>query len=85
MTEDLPVLWRHKDPQSTQLWAFKSLIEQKHAVQFDDYEALRQWSIANLDAFWAEVWRFTGVRASKPFTEVCGASCGRFMMLPKES
>ena len=63
-------LWAHRDPQSTQTWDFKSLIEKKYKVQFKDYEALRQWSIQNLSAFWSEVWEYTGVKASIPYSEV---------------
>ena len=61
-------LWRPKDPKSTRTWEFMSLIENKYGIKFDDYEALRRWSITNLDAFWSEVWRFTGIRTSQPFT-----------------
>lgn len=63
-------LWEHKDPKSTQTWAFKSRIEQKYNLSLQDYEALRQWSIANIGAFWSEVWHFTQVKASEPFSKV---------------
>ena len=64
------LLWRHKDPGSTQIFAFQRHIETTYRTHFTDYEELRQWSINNLDSFWQEVWRFTGVVASMPFSKV---------------
>ena len=64
------LLWTHKDPKSTRIWEFKTLIEKKHDVQLQDYEALRKWSITQSADFWREVWYFTGIRASQPFEEV---------------
>lgn len=65
-----PPLWTHPDPTHTRLWEFKTHIEQKYGESFADYEALRQWSIKNIGPLWSEVWHFTGVVASEPFTEV---------------
>ena len=63
-------LWSHKDPQSTRIWEFKERIQKKYDVKLDDYEALWQWSINNISPFWSEVWHFTGIKASEPYTEV---------------
>ena len=63
-------LWRHHDPTSTRMWAFKELVEGKYNVEFADYEALRQWSIGNVAAFWAEVFDFTRVNVSEAYTTV---------------
>lgn len=49
---------------------FKTIIEEKHGVQLPNYEALRQWTIQNLNSFWEDVWYFTGVVASSPFSKV---------------
>lgn len=68
--DENPILWTHKNPASTRMWAFKTLIEAKYNLSLPDYEALWKWSITELDAFWSEVWHFTGVRASQPFTKV---------------
>ena len=63
-------LWEHPSPQTTKTHEFKRSIEQKYGVQLEDYESLRQWSTHNLAQFWEEVWHFTGIRASAPFTKV---------------
>ena len=65
-----PILWHHGDMKSTQIWVFKSAIEEKYNVRLSSYEDLRRWSITNLACFWSEVWDFTGMKASVPFTKV---------------
>lgn len=63
-------LWEHEDPTSTRSYAFKKSVEDKHSVQLEDYESLRQWSVSHLAQFWEEVWYFTDVRASTSFMKV---------------
>ncbi|KAL8860042.1 MAG: hypothetical protein Q9178_003591 [Gyalolechia marmorata] len=63
------LLWQHKEPESTRMYEFKTLVEEAHGVEFPDYESLRQWSIQNLNAFWKHVWQFTRIVASESFVE----------------
>lgn len=65
-----PLLWTNKDPTSTRIWEFKTLIEEKYQIKLSDYAALHQWSIANVSDFWQEVVSFTGINFSSPFKEV---------------
>ena len=37
---------------------------------FDDYQALWQWSVDDLDAFWASVWDYFEVQCSVPYQQV---------------
>ncbi len=37
---------------------------------FADYQALWQWSVDDLEGFWASIWDFFGVIASRPYTAV---------------
>jgi acetoacetyl-CoA synthetase len=37
---------------------------------FEDYEQLRSWSVQELERFWAAIWEFCGVRASRPYEQV---------------
>ncbi len=39
---------------------------------FDDYAALYDWSVNQLEAFWASVWEYTGVIAHQPYEQVLG-------------
>jgi acetoacetyl-CoA synthetase len=40
---------------------------------FADYSELWQWSVDDLEGFWAGIWEFCGVRASKPYERVLGS------------
>jgi acetoacetyl-CoA synthetase len=37
---------------------------------FDDYDSLWQWSVAELEEFWASIWDFFDVQASAPYSQV---------------
>ena len=40
---------------------------------FADYDELWRWSTEHLEVFWASIWEFCGVRASKPYERVLGS------------
>ncbi|MBU6423295.1 MAG: acetoacetate--CoA ligase, partial [Chloroflexi bacterium] len=42
----------------------------ERGLSFHGYADLWRWSVDRLDAFWASIWDFFGVRASAPYTEV---------------
>jgi len=43
-----------------------------HGRRFDDYESLWQWSVNDLEGFWASVWDFVGIRAHAGYEHVLG-------------
>jgi acetoacetyl-CoA synthetase len=43
---------------------------EREGREFADYEELRRWSVEEVERFWAAVWEFCGVRASKPYERV---------------
>lgn len=63
-------LWRHASPQSTPMWKFLEHVNSKYKLQLSTYSDLHKWSVDNISSFWGEVWEYTGVRASKPYTQV---------------
>jgi acetoacetyl-CoA synthetase len=65
-------LWEQSVPdrEATVMYKFMVLLNRKHGLQLKTYDDLHQWSIANIAAFWEEVWHFTGVRASQPYNRV---------------
>ncbi|KAF2489774.1 acetoacetyl-CoA synthase [Lophium mytilinum] len=67
-------LWKHPSPKSTPMWDFLLTVNKKHNVRLNSYEDLHAWSISHIADFWGEVWQYTGVRASKPYTEVVDES-----------
>ncbi|MGH2875039.1 MAG: AMP-binding protein, partial [Solirubrobacteraceae bacterium] len=44
-----------------------------HGRAFADYDELWKWSVAEVEEFWASIWEFCGVRASKPYERVLPA------------
>ena len=72
------MLWEHPDPTSTRMFQFQKIIESRYNRKFHQYEDLRQWSVANIGKFWEEVWHFTGVRASRSFTEAIDEKAAMF-------
>jgi acetoacetyl-CoA synthetase len=42
----------------------------ERGLAFDDYEALWEWSVTELERFWASIWDFFEVQASVPYSEV---------------
>ncbi|KAK9480738.1 hypothetical protein V1514DRAFT_275834 [Lipomyces japonicus] len=71
-------LWRYAHPETTQAWAFLQLINQKYDLQLKTYHDLFNWSVTNIADFWAEVWSFTHVVSSKPYTKVVDESAPIF-------
>ena len=53
---------------------FMEWAAERHGRAFAGYDELWQWSVDELEDFWASVWEFCGVRASKPYERVLGRS-----------
>ncbi|MFH0814196.1 MAG: acetoacetate--CoA ligase [Pseudomonadota bacterium] len=49
---------------------YMAFINQKLGLKFNSYDALYEWSITNIPDFWASVWDFVEVRASKKYDAV---------------
>ncbi|HYV66190.1 MAG TPA: hypothetical protein VE964_08095, partial [Myxococcales bacterium] len=62
------------DPAPARLWApspariesagitrYRRWLEQKRGLRFDGYDALWEWSVKELEAFWASIWEFFDV------------------------
>jgi acetoacetyl-CoA synthetase len=47
-------------------------LEETRGLSFPDYQALWEWSVGDLDAFWASIWEFGDVRAAAPYERVLG-------------
>ena len=60
------VQWRER----TELTAFMRWAGARHGRDFGSYPELWDWSVAELEDFWADIWEFCGVRASHPYERV---------------
>ncbi|MDT3444697.1 MULTISPECIES: acetyl-coenzyme A synthetase N-terminal domain-containing protein [unclassified Pseudofrankia] len=56
MTQTPDVLWRPRPGTTSELTRFADRLRGR-GVDLPDYEALRTWSVENLDEFWLEAWR----------------------------
>lgn len=55
---------------NARITAFTEFLAREHGLRFDDYESLWRWSVEDLEAFWAAVWKFHDIRASVPYERV---------------
>ena len=70
------ILW---DPsisliENSNIFEFKNIINQKYKINLIDYSDLYQWSINNSSDFWSEIWQYSKVIYSIPYTRVIDSS-----------
>lgn len=73
MTADAArVLWTPapEDRAQSRITSFMDWLSARKGSTFDDYESLWQWSVGDLDGFWAAVWEYFDVAASHPYDVV---------------
>ena len=56
--------------QRSEMRRYMAWLAAHKGLQFDDYHALWQWSVDNIEDFWASIWEFFDVRAATPYTTV---------------
>ncbi|WP_022975490.1 acetoacetate--CoA ligase [Nevskia ramosa] len=71
-TQEGQLLWspRGEFADASNIAAFMRWLDDTRKLKFADYEALRQWSVTEIEAFWAAVWDFFEVRAETPYRQV---------------
>ncbi|MYK83399.1 MAG: acetoacetate--CoA ligase [Gammaproteobacteria bacterium] len=52
--------------QTSNMTRFTRQAARSSGRDFPNYDALHEWSISDPGAFWTDVWRFTGIQASRP-------------------
>jgi len=65
-------LWEpsEKRIKSTNMYRFINFINRKYDKNFSEYEPLYRWSIENIPDFWASMWEFAEIKASKSYDRV---------------
>jgi acetoacetyl-CoA synthetase len=71
------------DPAPARLWVpspariesagitrYRRWLEEQRGLRFDSYDALWDWSVKELEAFWASIWDFCGVISHHPYQRV---------------
>ena len=66
------LLWEPSEEfkRSTNISRYMRWLENERGQRFEDYGALWEWSVADLEGFWGSVWEFCGVEAHEPYTRV---------------
>jgi len=66
------VLWQPPPDirQRSRIGDYLGWLERERGLRFDDYDALWQWSVTDLAAFWSSIWDYFAVLAHTPPTTV---------------
>ena len=66
------LLWTPSESRvkESNLYRFMGQVNKKHGYHFESYADLYDWSVSRFGEFWAAVWDFVGVKASRGYDEV---------------
>lgn len=66
------LLWtpRPEFADQSEIAKFMRWLEAERGHRFADYEALRQWSVSDIEAFWAAIWDYFDIASDAPPTQV---------------
>ena len=66
------LLWKPSEDKikNSNMYRFMGLINENYNQNFTEYDPLYQWSIENIPDFWAAMWEFADIKASKPYDQV---------------
>jgi acetoacetyl-CoA synthetase len=53
-----------------QITLYRRWLQQQRGLSFDSYEALRRWSVTDLNAFWRTIWDYFDLQSATPFDAV---------------
>ena len=56
--------------QNANITRFIDTVNARHGLDFGSYAELYRWSVENIPDFWADIWDFSGIIASKPYDKV---------------
>ncbi|MBW1799667.1 MAG: acetoacetate--CoA ligase, partial [Deltaproteobacteria bacterium] len=63
------ILWKPTEEhiKKTNMYRFMNVVNEKYSRNITDYESLYQWSVENIPDFWAAMWEFADIKASKSY------------------
>ncbi|MBC7106011.1 MAG: acetoacetate--CoA ligase, partial [Firmicutes bacterium] len=66
------LLWEPSEEFKAQanMTRYMAWLADRKGLRFTDYHDLWNWSVTDLEGFWASIWEFFNVRASRPYTRV---------------
>jgi acetoacetyl-CoA synthetase len=67
-----PIVWTPSEERiaSATMTRYREWLNETRSLQLEGYRDLWQWSVDELEAFWASIWEFFEVEASEPYERV---------------
>jgi acetoacetyl-CoA synthetase len=68
-------LWEPSEEfkENANITRYMEWLDREKELSFDDYGELWEWSVNELEEFWASIWEYFEVQASKPYERVLGS------------
>src|SRR5262245_18673680 len=57
-------------PYVPQIRRYREWLRKERGLAFEDYQALWEWSVGDLPAFWQSIWDYFELQSPTPFREV---------------
>ena len=66
------LLWSPSEERvkNSNMYRFMTFVNEREGQAFTDYEQLYAWSVNQIPEFWAAVWDFVGIIASRHYDRV---------------
>ena len=66
------LLWEPSEElkENSNIARYMRWLEENKGLFFEGYHELWEWSVSDLEEFWASIWEYFDVQASKPYSEV---------------
>ena len=73
-TAEGTLLWEPSDElkENAKISDYMEWMKAEKDLSFGDYNQLWEWSVTDLEGFWASVWEYCDIKASKPYERVLG-------------
>jgi acetoacetyl-CoA synthetase len=74
-TAEGTLLWEPSEElkENARISDYMKWLKAERDLSFEDYNELWEWSVTDLEGFWATVWEYCSIKASKPYGRVLGA------------
>ncbi len=76
MVNEGDLLWTPSNAfrENSKLAGFMRWLAENKGLHFEHYDALWQWSVDNIEAFWEAAWQYFGLHSSTPYSQVLASS-----------
>ena len=64
------ILWTPSHPEKTQMAQFIHRVNEIYGLEIKSYDELFNWSVNHISEFWEQIWDFSQIKHSIPYTKV---------------